>query len=67
MANSIEAFVVSAQTPEVRDVILAQLVDTVVTFGVAGFLARETDSLGGPRIPADVLGRLITTLGKKEG
>lgn len=67
VANSIEAFVVSAGTPEVRDVILAQLVDAVVTFGASGLLAKETDSLGTSKIPADAVSRLLTALTKKEG
>ncbi len=67
VANSIEAFVVSAGTPEVRDVILAQLVDAVVTFGASGLLAKDTDSVGSSKIPADAVSRLLTALTKKEG
>lgn len=68
IANSVEAFVVSAQTPEVRDFILANLVEAVVAFGVSGLLTRETDTLGTQRVPVDTITRLIGVLGaRKEG
>lgn len=66
IANSIEAFVVSAQTPEVRDVILAQLVDSVVAFGTSGLLTRDSDAIGPQRLPAEVVARLITGLAPKK-
>jgi cystathionine beta-lyase family protein involved in aluminum resistance len=68
VANSIEAFVMSGQTAEVRDFILANLVEAVAAFGVSGLLARETDTLSTHRMPVDTVTRLIGILGaKKEG
>lgn len=68
VANSIEAFVNSAATAEVRDFILAQLVEAVAAFGVSGLLTRERDVIGPPRIPSDAVNRLITSLNpRREG
>jgi hypothetical protein len=64
VANSIEAFVVSAQTPEVRDVILSQLVDAIVSFGNTGLLSKDADSLGAHRMATQAADRLIDGLKK---
>jgi hypothetical protein len=66
VANSIEAFVASAQTPEVRDFILAHLTEAVTAFGISGLLARDTDVLGTQRLPADVAARIIGMLVPKK-
>lgn len=62
IANSIEAFVMSGQTPEVRDVILAHLVEAVSTFGISGILTKDTDSVGTPKLTAEAVTRLISSL-----
>lgn len=64
VANSIEAFVVSAQTPEVRDVILSQMVDAVVSFGNTGLLSKDSDSIGAHRMATQAADRLIEGLKK---
>jgi len=66
VANSIEAFVASAQTPEVRDFILAHLAEAVTAFGVSGLLARDTDVLGSQRLPADAAARIMGMLVPKK-
>lgn len=42
VANSTEAFVAAATTPEQRDLILGRLVDSVTTFGDSGLLKKES-------------------------
>ena len=46
VANSIAAFVESAITPEQRDAILSQLVDSVASFGNSGLLQGEDSGKG---------------------
>jgi hypothetical protein len=64
VANSIEAFVVSAQTPEVRDVILSQLVDAIVSFGDSGLLAKDSDSFTVHRMATQAADRLVDGMKK---
>ncbi len=60
VANSIEAFVESAITPEQRDLILAQLVDSIAHFGSSGILRKEDESIQVPKVVVDNLSRTIT-------
>lgn len=57
VANSMAAFVESAVTPEQRDLILAQLVDSVATFGSSGLLQKEDDSIHSPKMTIDTITR----------
>ncbi|HBH97793.1 MAG TPA: hypothetical protein DDX89_08455 [Candidatus Omnitrophica bacterium] len=66
VANSIEAFVMSAHTPEQRDIILANLVEAVVAFGNSGLLPHDDDTLGGQKLPTEAIGRLIGSLTPKK-
>ena len=61
VANSIAAFVESAITPEQRDLILAQLVDSIVHFGSSGILRKEDESGHIPKVVVDNLSRTITS------
>lgn len=58
VANSLAAFVESAVTPEQRDLILAHLVDSIVTFGSSGLL-KEEDSIYSPKMTIDTITRNI--------
>jgi len=60
VANSMEAFVEAAITPEQRDLILAQLVSSVVDFGTSGLLSREDDSVYAPKMTIDSITRMIS-------
>jgi hypothetical protein len=51
---------------EVHDVILAQLVDAVVSDGVASLLTKDSDSLASHRTSVDAVSHLITHVSKKE-
>ena len=53
VANSMGAFVGSAVTPEQRDLILSQLVESVVQFGHSGLLQREDDNVYRPKMTID--------------
>ncbi len=66
VANSIEAFVVSAQTPEQRDLILANLVEAVVAFGSSGLLPHDEDTLGAQKLPTEAIGRLLGSVTPKK-
>ena len=46
LANSIQSFVDAAATPEQRDMILAQLVDALSSFGRSGLVDGADDSAG---------------------
>jgi hypothetical protein len=59
LANSMAAFVESAVTPEQRDLILAQLVDSVAAFGHSGLLHKEDDSIYTPKMTIDTIARTI--------
>lgn len=59
VANSMEAFVEAAITPEQRDMILAQLVGSVVDFGTSGLLSKEDDAVYAPKMTIDSITRMI--------
>ncbi len=60
VANSIGAFVESAITPEQRDLILSQLVESVIQFGNSGLLQREDDNLYRPKMTIDSITRTLS-------
>ncbi len=59
VANSMEAFVEAAITPEQRDMILAQLVGSIVDFGTSGLLSKEDDAVYAPKMTIDSITRTI--------
>lgn len=59
VANSIGAFVESAVTPEQRDMILSQLVESVVQFGNSGLIHREEDNMYRPKMTIDAITRTL--------
>ena len=61
VANSMEAFVQSAITPEQRDLILSQLVESIVQFGHSGLVQREDDSVYRPKMTIDSITRTFPT------
>ena len=65
VANSMSAFVESAVTPEQRDLILAQLVDAVATFGTSGLLRKEDDSIHSPKMTIDTITRTFAPPSQK--
>lgn len=65
IANSMSAFVESAVTPEQRDLILAQLVDAVATFGTSGLLQKEDDSIHSPKMTIDTITRTFAPPSQK--
>jgi len=65
VANSMSAFVESAVTPEQRDLILAQLVDAVATFGTSGLLQKEDDSIHSPKMTIDTITRTFAPPSQK--
>ena len=66
VANSIGAFVESAITPEQRDLILSQLVESVIQFGSSGLLLREEDNAQRPRMTIDSIARTFSSSPQKE-
>ena len=60
IANSMGAFVESAATPEQRDLILSQLVESVIQFGNSGLLQKEDDYLYRPKMTIDSITRTLT-------
>lgn len=60
VANSMEAFVASASTAEQRDIILAQLVETIVSFGSSGLLSKKSDAVFTPKMYVDTVNRAIS-------
>ncbi len=60
VANSIDAFVQSAVTPEQRDLILSQLVESVIQFGNSGLLQRGDDNLYRPKMTVDAITRAVS-------
>ena len=66
VANSMEAFVASAVTPEQRDLILSQLVESVVQFGNSGLVQREDDHVYRPRMTIDSINRTLSTNPQKD-
>ena len=67
VANSMEAFVQSAVTPEQRDLILSQLVESIVQFGNSGLVQREDDNVYRPKMTIDSITRTLSTNPQKEG
>ena len=65
VANSIGSFVESAATPEQRDLILSQLVDSVTQFGNSGLVQREEDSAARPRVTIDSIMRTLSSSPKE--
>lgn len=59
VANSMQAFVEAAITPEQRDLILAELVSAVVDFGTSGLLSKEDDAIYAPKMTIDSITRTI--------
>lgn len=59
IANSMGAFVESAVTPEQRDMILSQLVESVVQFGNSGLIHREEDNMYRPKMTIDAITRTL--------
>ena len=66
VANSMEAFVQSAVTPEQRDLILSQLVESIVQFGHSGLVQREDDYAYRPKMTIDSITRTLPTNPQKE-
>ncbi len=66
VANSMEAFVQSAVTPEQRDLILSQLVESIVQFGHSGLVQREDDYAYRPKMPIDSITRTLPTNPQKD-
>ena len=59
VANSMAAFVESAITPEQRDLILAQLVTSVASFGTSGLLSNEDDAVYSPKMTIEAITRTL--------
>ena len=59
VANSMGAFIESAVTPEQRDLILSQLVESVVQFGNSGLVQREDDNVYRPKMTIDSITRTL--------
>ncbi len=66
IANSMGAFVESAVTPEQRDMILSQLVESVVQFGNSGLIHREEDNMYRPKMTIDAITRTLLRNPQKE-
>ena len=66
VANSIGAFVESAVTPEQRDQILSQLVESVIQFGNSGLLQREDDNVYRPKMTMDSIMRTLSSSSGKQ-
>ena len=66
VANSMEAFVQSAVTPEQRDLILSQLVESIAQFGNSGLVQREDDNVYRPKMTIDSITRTLSTNPQKE-
>lgn len=66
VANSMGAFVESAVTPEQRDLILSQLVESIVQFGHSGLVQREDDYAYRPKMTIDSITRTLPTNPQKE-
>lgn len=59
VANSMGSFVDSAATPEQRDMILSQLVESVVQFGSSGLINRDDDNMYRPKMTIDSITRTL--------
>ncbi|NJD56090.1 MAG: hypothetical protein FIA94_06755 [Nitrospirae bacterium] len=67
VANSIESFVNSALEPQQRDLILAKLVESIVSFGDSGLVRSDREDISSSTMSADFIGRILSALssGKK--
>ena len=65
LANSMPAFVESAITPEQRDLILAQLIDAVASFGTSGLLPRGEDSMTPSKLAIESITRTLVPPGPR--
>ena len=57
VANSIEAFVQSAVTPEQRDLILSYLVHSIIVFGNSGLVQEREESMNPSHLAIDSISR----------
>ena len=64
VANCIESFVQSALEPVQRDLILAKLVDSIVSFGDSGLIQHDGDYRSSP-MSGDVIGRIVAAISSK--
>ena len=60
VAKSLQAFVQAASTPEQRDMILGQLVESIVQFGNSGLVQREDGQMYRPRLTIDQIIRALS-------
>lgn len=65
VTNSIEAFVAAAETSEQRDVILASLVNAVVSFGQSGLIQNEPDNIHPAQMIIDTAPRVLSSAAQK--
>ena len=64
VANSVESFVQSALEPAQRDLILAKLTDSIVSFGDSGLVQQTTEDRSGT-MSGDLMGRVVAALSSK--
>ena len=64
VANCVESFVQSALEPAQRDLILAKLVDSIVSFGDSGLIQHNGDNRSSP-MSGDVIGRIVAAISSK--
>ena len=64
VANSVESFVQSALEPAQRDLILARLTDSIVSFGDSGLVEHDREDRPSP-LSGDVLGRIVAAISSK--
>ena len=64
VANSVESFVQSALEPAQRDLILARLTDSIVSFGDSGLVEHDGEDRPSP-LSGDVLGRIVAAISSK--
>ena len=64
VANSVESFVQSALEPAQRDLILARLTDSIVSFGDSGLVEHGGEDRPSP-LSGDVLARIVAAISSK--
>ncbi len=64
VANSVESLVQSALEPAQRDLILAKLTDSIVSFGDSGLVQQTTEDRSGT-ISGDLIGRVVAAISSK--
>ena len=64
VANCVESFVQSALEPAQRDLILAKLADSIVSFGESGLIQHGGDDRSSP-MSGDVIGRIVAAMSSK--